>query len=152
MPLPFAGRIAADVRESEPDWKPYLEPTAPEGAPNVLFVVWDDIGYGAWDLYGGLIEMPTMRRIAERGVRLSQFHTTALCSPTRAALLTGRNAQSNGTSSRRERSTRNPAAPRRSKTRCEKKPESAKKSSMRNAWSNPAMGASASLGDPSATK
>ncbi|WP_336649043.1 arylsulfatase [Microbacterium sp. MMO-10] len=62
----------------------------------MLFVVWDDIGYGAWDLYGGLIEMPTMRRIAERGVRLSQFHTTALCSPTRAALLTGRNAQSNG--------------------------------------------------------
>ncbi|WP_029146279.1 arylsulfatase [Microbacterium luticocti] len=92
----FGGRIATDVRDSVPDWAPYLEPSAPEGAPNILFIVWDDIGYGAWDLYGGLIQMPTMRRIAERGVRFSQFHTTALCSPTRASLLTGRNAQSNG--------------------------------------------------------
>ena len=96
MTAPFSGRIATDVRDSVPDWAPYLEPAAPEGAPNVLFIVWDDIGYGTWDLYGGLVEMPTMRRIAERGVRFSQFHTTALCSPTRAALLTGRNAQSNG--------------------------------------------------------
>lgn len=96
MSSAFSGRITTDVRDSVPDWSPYLEPAAPEGAPNVLFIVWDDIGYGTWDLYGGLVEMPTMRRIAERGVRFSQFHTTALCSPTRAALLTGRNAQSNG--------------------------------------------------------
>lgn len=92
----FTGKIDVDVRDSVPDWGPYLEPRAPEGAPNVLVIVWDDIGFGTWDLYGGLVEMPTMRRIAERGVRFSQFHTTALCSPTRAALLTGRNAQSNG--------------------------------------------------------
>ncbi|MCA9834940.1 MAG: sulfatase-like hydrolase/transferase [Thermomicrobiales bacterium] len=96
MSKQFNGLISTDVRESTPDWSPYLEPQAPDDAPNVLFVVWDDTGYGTWDLYGGLVEMPTMRRIAERGVRFSQFHTTALCSPTRAALLTGRNAQSNG--------------------------------------------------------
>lgn len=96
MPVPFTGEIATDVRDSVADWAPYLEPAAPGHAPNVMFIVWDDIGYGAWDLYGGLIEMPTMRRIADRGVRFSQFHTTALCSPTRASLLTGRNAQSNG--------------------------------------------------------
>lgn len=92
----FAGEIRTDVRDSTPDWAPFLEPAAPAGAPNVLFIVWDDMGYGTWDLYGGLVEMPAMRRIAERGLLFSQFHTTALCSPTRASLLTGRNAQSNG--------------------------------------------------------
>jgi len=57
----------------------------------VLYLVWDDTGIATWDCFGGLVEMPAMSRIAERGVRLSQFHTTALCSPTRASLLTGRN-------------------------------------------------------------
>ncbi len=87
----FQGKIATDIRDSEPDWGPYAAPSAPEGAPNVLYLVWDDIGVATWDCFGGLVEMPAMRRIAEKGVRLSQFHTTALCSPTRAALLTGRN-------------------------------------------------------------
>ena len=59
-------------------------------------IVWDDVGYGAMDVFGGPIETPTMRRIAEAGLRYSNFHTTALCSPTRASLLTGRNATSNG--------------------------------------------------------
>ncbi|MFF2554556.1 arylsulfatase [Nocardia sp. NPDC058058] len=92
----FGGKIAHDVRDSVPDWGPFIEPRAAEGSPNVLYVVWDDMGFGSWDLYGGEIEMPNMRRIAERGVQFTQFHTTALCSPTRAALLTGRNATSNG--------------------------------------------------------
>ncbi|WP_448494226.1 sulfatase-like hydrolase/transferase [Mycolicibacterium thermoresistibile] len=87
----FGGKIELDIRDSEPDWGPFAAPTAPEGAPNILYVVWDDVGIGTWDCFGGLVEMPTMSRIAEQGVRLSQFHTTALCSPTRAALLTGRN-------------------------------------------------------------
>ncbi|VCT88559.1 Arylsulfatase [Mycolicibacterium hassiacum DSM 44199] len=87
----FRGRIELDIRDSEPDWGPFAAPTAPEGAPNVLYIVWDDVGIATWDCFGGLVEMPTMRRIAERGVRLTQFHTTALCSPTRASLLTGRN-------------------------------------------------------------
>ncbi|MFA4083710.1 arylsulfatase [Mycobacteroides salmoniphilum] len=92
----FNGKIALDIRDSEPDWTPYAAPTAPEGAPNVLYLVWDDTGIATWDCFGGLVVMPAMSRIAERGVRLSQFHTTALCSPTRASLLTGRNSTTVG--------------------------------------------------------
>lgn len=96
MATEFNGKIELDIRDSEPDWGPYAAPTAPEGAPNVLYLVWDDTGIATWDCFGGLVEMPTMSRIAERGVRLTQFHTTALCSPTRASLLTGRNATTVG--------------------------------------------------------
>jgi arylsulfatase A-like enzyme len=92
---PWKGRIAVDIRDAEPDWTPFLQPEAPEGAPNVLMVVWDDVGYGAMDVFGGPIETPTMRRIADAGLRYSNFHTTALCSPTRSSLLNGRNATSN---------------------------------------------------------
>jgi arylsulfatase A-like enzyme len=91
----FSGRVEVDIRDSEPDWTPFLQPQAPAGAPNVLMVVWDDVGFGAMDAYGGPIETPTMRRIAESGIRFSNFHTTALCSPTRSSLLNGRNATSN---------------------------------------------------------
>ena len=96
MATEFNGKIELDIRDSEPDWGPYAAPTAPEGSPNILYLVWDDTGIATWDCFGGLVEMPTMGRIAERGVRLSQFHTTALCSPTRASLLTGRNATTVG--------------------------------------------------------
>ena len=96
MTAEFQGKIALDIRDSEPDWGPYEAPTAPTDAPNVLYVVWDDVGIATWDCFGGLVDMPAMTRIAERGVRLTQFHTTALCSPTRASLLTGRNATSVG--------------------------------------------------------
>ncbi len=92
----FNGKIELDVRDSTPDWDPFLAPRAPEGAPNVLFLAWDDVGYGTMDVFGGPVETPNMRRIAEMGVRYSNFHTTALCSPTRSSLLTGRNATSNG--------------------------------------------------------
>jgi len=91
----WTGRVATDIRDSEPDWGPFLQPVAPPGAPNVLMIVWDDVGYGALEPFGGPIETPTMRRIAENGVRYSNFHTTALCSPTRSSLLNGRNATSN---------------------------------------------------------
>ncbi|MGV9666333.1 arylsulfatase [Nocardia niigatensis] len=96
MAKKFEGHVALDIRDSVADWGPYEEPTAKQGAPNVLYLVWDDIGIATWDCYGGLVEMPNMRRIAERGVQFTQFHTTALCSPTRASLLTGRNASSVG--------------------------------------------------------
>ena len=96
MATEFNGKIELDIRDSEPDWGPFAAPTAPPNAPNVLYLVWDDIGIATWDCFGGLVEMPAMSRIAERGVRLSQFHTTALCSPTRASLLTGRNPTSVG--------------------------------------------------------
>ena len=92
----FAGTIKLDIRDSIPDWAPYLAPTAPAGAPNVVFIVWDDVGYGTMDCFGGPVRTQTMSRIADLGVRYGNFHTTALCSPTRASLLTGRNATSNG--------------------------------------------------------
>jgi arylsulfatase len=87
--------VNVDIRDSVPDWEPFLQPRAPDGAPNMLMIVWDDVGYGAMDAFGGPIETPTMRRIADAGLRYSNFHTTALCSPTRSSLLTGRNATSN---------------------------------------------------------
>ena len=63
----------------------------PEGAPNVVIVLIDDIGFGATSTFGGPISTPTFDRLADNGLRFNKFHTTALCSPTRAALLSGRN-------------------------------------------------------------
>ena len=96
MPNTFNGKIALDIRESTPDWEPFLSPRARDGAPNVLLLAWDDVGYGTMDVFGGPVATPNMRRIADRGVKFANFHTTALCSPTRSSLLTGRNATSNG--------------------------------------------------------
>jgi arylsulfatase A-like enzyme len=96
MARPFQGKIALDIRDSTPDWEPFLAPRAPEGAPNVLILAWDDLGYATMDCFGGPVECPNMARIADTGVKFGNFHTTALCSPTRASLLTGRNATSNG--------------------------------------------------------
>ena len=96
MTKPFKGVVNLDIRDSKPDWEPYLQPTAPEGAPNVLFIVWDDVGFAAMEPWGGLIETPTMNRLAKEGLTYTNMHTTALCSPTRACLMTGRNHTSNG--------------------------------------------------------
>lgn len=96
MAKPFHGIINIDSRDSTPDWGPYEQPKAPDDAPNILYIIWDDVGFGAMDIFGGLIEMPNLQRLADQGLRYSQFHTTALCSPTRSCLLTGRNATSNG--------------------------------------------------------
>src|SRR3954463_14508675 len=71
-------------------------PTAPDGAPNVLFVVLDDVGYAQLGCYGSDIDTPNLDRLAAGGVRFANFHTTALCSPTRSCLLTGRNHHRNG--------------------------------------------------------
>lgn len=92
----FKGKIALDVRDSEADWDPYTPKKAPEGAPNILFVLYDDTGLGAWSPYGGAINMPTMQKIADNGLIYTQWHTTALCSPTRSTILTGRNHHLNG--------------------------------------------------------
>ena len=91
MTKKFKGTINIDIRDSVPDWEPYEQPKASDGAPNVLFIVWDDVGFAALEPYGGLIKVPAMQRIADMGLRYTQFHTTALCSPTRASMLTGRN-------------------------------------------------------------
>jgi arylsulfatase A-like enzyme len=91
MAKPFKGTINVDIRDSEPDWTPFEPPVAPYGAPNVLYIVLDDVGFSAMSCYGGPIETPNIDRIAASGVRYTQWHTTALCSPTRSCLLTGRN-------------------------------------------------------------
>ena len=91
MAKPFKGVIKVDIRDSEPDWSPFEPPKAPDGSPNVLYIVLDDVGYSAMSCYGGPIETPNIDRIAAQGVRYTQWHTTALCSPTRSCLLTGRN-------------------------------------------------------------
>ena len=91
MAKPFKGTINVDIRDSEPDWTPFEPPVAPYGAPNVLYIVLDDVGFSAMQCYGGPIETPNIDRIAAQGVRYTQWHTTALCSPTRSCLLTGRN-------------------------------------------------------------
>ena len=96
MARPFQGKIAIDVRSSEQDWPAYTQPSPPEGSPNVVILLWDDTGIATWDLFGGIVEVPNIKRIAKRGLRYTQFHTTALCSPTRAALMTGRNPSSIG--------------------------------------------------------
>jgi arylsulfatase A-like enzyme len=88
---PFKGVIKLDVRDSVPDWEPYTPTKAPAGAPNVLFVLYDDTGLAAWSPFGGRINMPTLQKLADNGLMYSQWHTTALCSPTRSTLLTGRN-------------------------------------------------------------
>jgi len=92
----FNGKIALDVRDSEPDWSAFTPKSTPEGAPNILFILYDDTGLGAWSPYGGRINMPTMDRLAENGLTYTQWHTTALCSPTRSTILTGRNHHLNG--------------------------------------------------------
>jgi len=95
VPSPaLGGRIGRDWRDSEPWWPP--EPQAPDGAPNVVLVVLDDVGFAQLGCYGSDIATPAIDGLAARGVRLANFHTTALCSPTRACLLTGRNHHRSG--------------------------------------------------------
>ena len=96
MAKPFSGMINVDVTKSVPDCGPYTQPIAAEGAPSVLYIVLDDVGYSAMGPYGGLIETPNIDRIAQRGLTYTNFHTTALCSPTRSCLMTGRNHTTNG--------------------------------------------------------
>jgi hypothetical protein len=91
MSEPFKGTINIDIRDSVPDWTPFEPPKAPDGAPNVVYVVLDDVGFSAMGSYGGPIETPNIDRIAADGVRYTQWHTTALCWPTRSCLLTARN-------------------------------------------------------------
>ncbi|MGD8414408.1 MAG: arylsulfatase, partial [Candidatus Latescibacterota bacterium] len=92
---PFAGTIGKTVAESKPDYPKPVK--APAGAPNVLLILTDDTGYGHASTFGGMAATPALDKLAQKGVRYGMFHTTALCSPTRAALLTGRNHHSVGT-------------------------------------------------------
>jgi len=92
---PFAGKIGRTPKDATPDFPKDVQ--APTGAPNILLILTDDVGFGASSTFGGPIPTPTMDRLAENGLRYNTFHTTALCSPTRAALLSGRNHHSANT-------------------------------------------------------
>jgi hypothetical protein len=89
---PFKGKIVRTAKDSTPDFPKGVE--APAGAPNVIIILTDDVGFGASSTFGGPIETPNFQRVADAGLRYNTFHTTALCSPTRAALITGRNHHS----------------------------------------------------------
>ena len=95
-----------DVRNTQPP--PRFEVTAPKGAPNVIIVLIDDLGFGATNTFGGPIPTPTFDRLAKTGLRYNNFHTTALCSPTRVALKCGRNHHTANAGSIMETSTAYP--------------------------------------------
>lgn len=93
----FGGTIALDARDSAPAYPPAVR--APKGAPNILLIMTDDEAFGATDAFGGAIPTPNLNALAGSGIRYTQFHTTAMCSPSRAALLTGRNHHAAGVGS-----------------------------------------------------
>src|SRR5216117_103483 len=93
-PMPFGGVIKEAATDSKPYWPPRVVP--PKGAPNILLIMTDDQGYGVSSTFGGVIPTPAMDRVAKVGLRFTQFNSTALCSPTRASLITGRNHHSVG--------------------------------------------------------
>lgn len=89
---PFKGKIGKTLEETEQAWPERVK--AKPGAPNVVWILLDDVGFGATSVFGGLIETPNFEYLATNGLRYTNFHTTGICSPTRAALLTGRNSHS----------------------------------------------------------
>ncbi|NLZ05965.1 MAG: arylsulfatase [Phycisphaerae bacterium] len=91
-PTPFKGQIGLSAKDSKSDFPKPVQ--TPKGAPNVVLILLDDVGFGASSTFGGPCQTPTLDRLARSGLRYTQFHTTALCSPTRAALITGRNHHS----------------------------------------------------------
>ena len=93
-PQKFEGQIGLNALQSTPYWPARVVP--PKGAPNVLLILIDDEGFGAPSTFGGVIPTPNLQKVAEMGLRYTNFHTTSLCSPTRAALITGRNHHSVG--------------------------------------------------------
>ncbi len=100
---PFTGVIGRTTEESSPAWPE--PPRPPEGAPNVLFFVLDDVGYGQLSCFGGLVETPVLDGLTDNGLRYTNMHTTALCSPSRGCILTGRNHHSIGLAAITEIST-----------------------------------------------
>jgi len=91
-PAPFKGQIGLSVKDSKSDFPQPVQ--APKGAPNVVIILLDDVGFGASSTFGGPCDTPTLDKLAQNGLRYTQFHTTAVSSPTRASLLTGRNHHS----------------------------------------------------------
>lgn len=97
LPMPlskFEGKIGKTYKESEPAWQ--HPPAAPDGAPSVIVILLDDVGFGQPSTFAGLIPPPNLDKLAAEGLRYNRFHTTAICGPSRAALLTGRNHHDSG--------------------------------------------------------
>jgi arylsulfatase A-like enzyme len=111
LPVPhrtYPGFVTYDAKDPDTSFPPLGRPRPPAGAPNVLVVLLDDVGFGASSAFGGPIRMPTAERLAANGIRYNRFHTTAMCSPTRAALLTGRNHHTAGMGGITELATASP--------------------------------------------
>lgn len=109
LPIPEPKRptyTQLDVRDAKPPKR--FEVTAPKGAPNVVIVLIDDMGFGVTDVFGGPVPMPNLAKLAKNGLRFNRFHTTSLCAPTRVALLTGYNHHSNNMGSITETATQFP--------------------------------------------
>ncbi|MFM1725788.1 MULTISPECIES: arylsulfatase [Rhodococcus] len=111
LPIPretYSGTALYDAKDPDARYIPLRQLRPPAGAPNVLIVLLDDVGFGASSTFGGPAQTPTAQRLADTGLRYTRFHTTALCSPTRAALLTGRNHHTVGMGSITEMATAAP--------------------------------------------
>src|SRR4051794_7711334 len=96
MSMPFKGKINVDIRDSVPDWSPFEPAKAPDGAPNVIYAVLDDVGFSAMASYGGPVETPNNDRVVGSGVGYTQVHTTAVWSPARPCLPTWGNPTPHG--------------------------------------------------------
>ena len=90
--LPYKGKIGKTLEETQPSW-PVVK-AAPKNSPNIVYIIIDDVGYGASSAFGGLVQTPVLEQLANNGLRYTNFHTNAICAPTRASLLTGRNSHS----------------------------------------------------------
>ena len=93
-PAPFAGKVEPSTAQSTPSWPQEIK--APTGAPNIVVILLDDVGFGSTSTFGGPVNTPTLTKLAQGGLSYNNFHVNAICSPTRAALLTGRNAHEVG--------------------------------------------------------
>ncbi|MCW2712401.1 MAG: arylsulfatase, partial [Marmoricola sp.] len=105
---PHVGLVTYDAKDPNTKFPPIEPLRPPEGAPNVLVILLDDVGFGASSAFGGPCETPNLEKLASGGLRYNRFHTTALCAPTRAALLSGRNHHSVGMGSITEVATSSP--------------------------------------------
>ena len=111
LPLPdqvYTGPMVMDAKKMEEKLPPIEMKRPPKKAPNVLLVLLDDVGFGASSAFGGPVPMPTAERLAGAGLKYSRFHTTAICSPTRAAMLSGRNHHQVGMGQSTETATPSP--------------------------------------------
>jgi arylsulfatase len=107
---PHVGLTTFDAKDPDTKYPPIRDLRPPQGAPNVLVILLDDVGFGASSAFGGPCRTPTFEKLAANGLKYNRFHTTALCSPTRQALLTGRNHHSSSMGSVPELATAAPGS------------------------------------------